>query len=308
MNNNDLLRVLERIAISLEEIVDILKGNVSQVPQGERRISQERIKDELKEQIQERSILKKNGKIINNADVQIEKFFSSKRIIIKNRKNDEDKDEILDGIATFMGDRYQNIRKFLLTLKKHLNTGEGFKLNLKDARQEKIRDITFLAHKLFEIAFLEEYKYQKSSKILYAKPSKIPDAINFFTGNWLERFLKSSIIKTVNKLNLYYEYMQNIQIVLPNGNNFELDLVFAIEKDIFWFEAKTGDYQKYISRYSKIAKILNLDLSHAFMVLTDITDEGANALRSLFNMNVIRIDKFTETFEEILTNRFSGPT
>ena len=100
--------------------------------------------------------------------------------------------------------------------------------------------------------------------------------------------------------------MQNIQIVLPNGNNFELDLVFAIGEDIFWFEAKTGDYQKYISRYSKIAKILNLDLSHAFMVLTDITDEGANALKSLFNMNVVKIDKFTEIFEGILKETLGG--
>ncbi|NOZ85724.1 MAG: hypothetical protein GXP49_05595 [Deltaproteobacteria bacterium] len=154
---------------------------------------------------------------------------------------------------------------------------------------------------MHQIAFLEEYKYLKSPKFyLFAKVNSIPRALNFFSGGWLERYVKTTIEESIklasHPIKLNYSYLKNPQIVLPNGNDFELDIIYKIEDEIFWCEAKSGDYQKYVQKYSNMSKLLNIDEDHSFMILTDISEGGAKALKSIFKMNVISIDDFYNVF------------
>jgi len=100
--------------------------------------------------------------------------------------------------------------------------------------------------------------------------------------------------------NLNIGYLLNPQIKLPNGDDFEFDLLLSVENDIYWFEAKTGDYQRYMEKYSKISKILELGFERSFMILTDITPTGAEALRTIFYMNVVLIENFSEEFNKII--------
>ncbi|HPB47911.1 MAG TPA: hypothetical protein PLX16_04740, partial [Exilispira sp.] len=66
------------------------------------------------------------------------------------------------------------------------------------------------------------------------------------------------------------------------------------------FEAKTGDYQRYVAKYSKVADIMGLDNNHRYMILTDVTDSATSAVSSLFNMTVVRIDNFYSNFLKIM--------
>jgi hypothetical protein len=68
---------------------------------------------------------------------------------------------------------------------------------------------------------------------------------------------------------------------LPNGDNFELNILAAIGPHIFWIEAKSGNYQQHVAKYSRFARLLGLDFDHAFIVLTDVSDERCDALSSL---------------------------
>ncbi|NPA14970.1 MAG: hypothetical protein GXO44_00300 [Deferribacteres bacterium] len=289
----EIIALLERIANALERIADsagnggsnktaLLKGSSASSP-AER---------------------KSECSFVNDFS-EIEEYLNSRGIRIKNIRPEGEADEVLDRIAFFMGNRFSHIKDLYRQIKRNLNTGRGFKIDLKDYRQEEIASITQLCTNLYEIAFLEEYKYFKSPKyLLYAKVNRIPKAINFFTGGWLERYAKSAVIEAIKSIShpipLNYSYLKNPQVILPNGDDFELDLLFKIENEIFWIEAKTGDYQRYIDKYSKVADILQLDYRHAYMILTDITQTGAEALRALFRMYVVRIDDFYETFKEAI--------
>lgn len=56
---------------------------------------------------------------------------------------------------------------------------------------------------------------------------------------------------------------------------------FPIVMGIFyWVEAKTGDFQQHISKYSKMSKRIGIDYKHSIMVLTDIQPEKSSALTS----------------------------
>jgi hypothetical protein len=89
---------------------------------------------------------------------------------------------------------------------------------------------------------------------------------------------------------------------LPNGDDFELDMLFETEGDVFWLEAKTGDYRKHIEKYSKMSRIIGLDRSHTFMILADgaVTDGLARDLSNLFGMTVVRVEKFAEHLIKVL--------
>lgn len=287
------MRSLERIASALERIADSLDRqniNISKVG-----IKEESFPTFMNNEEQD----KIQSEVITERRHIIEEFLSNHKVTIRHIPPENEGDKLLDEIAVFIGNRYNLVRSFLEQIKNKMNSGEYIKMLLKDKTQEEISSICQLATNLHTIAFLEEYKYQKSPKyVLFARPNRIPKALNFFSGQWLERFIRSEVVSLIRKVNPYtkFSYISNPLIKLPNGDDFELDILFEIEGEIFWFEAKSGDYQRYIEKYSRFSKILNLDIDHCYMILTDITPAGAQALRGLFNMKVVRIEDFHEEF------------
>jgi hypothetical protein len=242
------------------------------------------------------------GQVVKTSVVEVDRnelqdFLKTRGIQIKSIPPRQECDDILDRLAMFMGNRYSSIEKLYARIKSNMDRGYSFTINLKNLPQEQIANICQLATRLHDLTFLEEYRYQKSPHfILSAKPSRNPKALSFFSGQWLERFVKDRTIEAIRKthLELQYSYLLNPQIILPNGDDFELDAIFKIGNDIFWFEAKTGNYQRYLEKYAKISSILGLDREHSFMILTDVSETSAQELSSLFQMKVVNIESFVD--------------
>jgi hypothetical protein len=279
-------RVIERYQVESTDIRDVpvdsvLNLKVEPITQGNRSVSG--------------SIIKTS--VVEVDSTELQEFLKTRGIQIKRIPPRQECDDILDRLAMFMGNRYNSIEKLYARIKSSMDRGYSFTIDLKNLPQEQIANICQLATRLHDLAFLEEYRYQKSPHfILSAKPSRNPKALSFFSGQWLERFVKDRTIEAIRKthLELQYSYLLNPQITLPNGDDFELDAIFKIGDDIFWFEAKTGNYQRYLEKYAKISSILGLDREHAFMILTDISETSAQELSSLFKMKVVNIESFVE--------------
>jgi len=296
MTDEKLINILERIAVALENIAgkETIKNSII---------------DSSNEQVFEQS--ETIDEIVNEQVIQINdinpifRFLADRNIQVKTFQTDEEIDDVLDNIALFMGNRYNRIKKVYNSIKSKLNSGTGFRLDLKNATQEEVSYSCQLCNTLHQIAFLSEYKYFKSPQFLInAKPNRIPTAINFFTGQWLERFIKTEVKNTIRKLErpVKFAYLTNPQIILPNGDDFELDVLFYIEDEIFWFEAKTGEYQNYVDKYSRMAKLMQLDSKHAFMVLTEVNEPNCVALKKVFGMEVVNIESFSEKFQNAINH------
>ncbi len=284
-------QLLERIALALESIAESLSAERSQKTW--RRAS-------TSEQAVEGS---------HPAPQEIETFLNQRGIRIKHVKVEEEADEVLDRIALFMGRKYQHIRDLYTLLKRALNTGEEIRLDMKNRRQEEIASITQLCTELYRIAFLRKYMYRKSpERLLLARVNRIPKAINFLTGGWLERYVKISVIETIESLPhpVSYSYVKNPQVTLPNGDDFELDILFRIDGVYFWFEAKTGEYQDYVEKYARIARVMGLNREQTYMILSEITKAGAEAVSDLFGMRVVCVEEFPEVFGEVVKQLLHG--
>lgn len=232
----------------------------------------------------------------------LEPFLNSKRIRIKVVPAEDAADQVIDSLSLYLGERYDALSGVLAKIKRAMQTGMPITESLKNRPQEDVSSACQFFTRLHEVAFLEQYKYFRSpTYLIKAKTTTLPKAQRFFGGQWLERFILQKIKSVHGQLAaevncpLDFEYLINPQIVLPNGDDFELDILAAIGSSIYWIEAKSGDYQQHVAKYSKFSRSLGLDYAHSLMVLTDVPDERCDALSSLFSMTVCNLRSFEET-------------
>lgn len=287
-NENRIVIVLERIADALE----IIANNKTH----------------------SKNIKKDNGSstTINKNEINnpldnpryIEEFLEQKGICIKFVPEiNSEINEVLYTLSSFMGNNYSKISAVYKAIKSKLSTGESVRIYMRNFTQEEIGYSCQFCHNLYKLTFLSYYKYLKSPKYqIIAAPNRIPLVINFLTGHWLECYVVNEIEELIKKLNINKEtsFLLNPQIILPNGDDFELDVLFSVEEDIYWIESKTSDYHHYLEKYSKMAKLLSSEKVHPFLILTDVPQQTCNKLSNLFGMEVLNIENFSEVmFEEL---------
>ncbi len=294
----DIAQILEKIAGSLESIEN----------QIERIIIPQIIKLEKDgvENLNNKANTKNNQKLAKDNNPllyqEIIDFFARNGMVVNSTSSEQKIDPKLQTIANLMGNHYQVIKKLHESIKINLSSGKEFTLELNDDSGQKIGTITQLCSQLHQLKFLEEYHYEK--RILKAKPSQNPKAINFLSGQWLELYLRKQMILCLRRARPQskYAYLFNGKITLSNGENREIDIIFKTEKELFWFEAKTKDYQAHIHKYHHLASLLKLDRDHVYLILVSGPESTEN-LSSLYNLKVMTVEQFSQTFENYLKQK-----
>ena len=239
---------------------------------------------------------------------KIKSFLNSKKIKIKERDKkiksiDKKKEKKLDQIADLMGSHYSLIKRFYGMIKSNMNSGNSFSIDLRDEPQQVIDTTRQLATELHKIAFLEEYRYSEAPKcLLEARASRSKQALNFLSGNWLERYVRNRLICLAKRQTgkIDFSYIPNAKVTLSNGDDFEMDLLFHANDQFYWVESKTGGYQDKVQKYSEIASDLGLQRNQAIIVLADVSQDAKTSLSSLYHLSVISVDEVEATFERIL--------
>lgn len=297
MENGEIRDFLERIAIALERIAhsgEIADSLASQNDFKKNFAPGTAFADDIPLQIEEAESLE-DVETLDEPEEEdiIETFLASKNIEIKVLPPEDAADHVINSLADFLGSHYSALSELLSKIKRSMQRGGFITLSMTGYSQKDVSDVCQFCTRLHEIAFLEQYKYFKSPQyLLRAKTTTLPSAQNFFSGKWLERFVLQTVQKSVDIVSveigreLDFSYVINPQIILPNGNDFELDVIFHVNGSFYWIEVKTGDYQQHVSKYSRMSKMMGLDYEHSIMVLTDIQPDKSEALTSLFSMAV----------------------
>jgi len=231
----------------------------------------------------------------------LQAFLDSKGIQIRQVPAEDSADQVIDSLSLYLGEHYDALSGLLGKIKRAMQNGLPIMESLKNRSQQDINSACQFCTRLHEVAFLEQYQYFRSpTYLIKAKPTTLPRAQRFFSGQWLERFLLQKIKSVRSQLaaqvngHLDFEYLINPEVILPNGDDFELDILAAIGSSIYWIEAKSGDYQRYVEKYSRFSRVLGLDSAHSMMVLADVSDDRCDALSSLFSMTVCNLRSFED--------------
>ncbi len=234
----------------------------------------------------------------------LEALLNARQITIKHLRAPHAADELLDRLALFLGERYEALADLLHRIKRTMASGRSFTMNIKDLPQTDISSVCQLCSMLHQVALLTRYNYLKSPRYLItATPSREPRVQNFFSGHWLERFILLKVEAIAEQMlgsESAFESMINPQIVLPNGDDFELDVLARVGDSVFWIEGKTGQYQQHVAKYSRFARLLGLDEESSFMVLTDVSEDQCRELTALYSLNVCPVQHFEAVFRQSL--------
>ncbi|ADD27638.1 hypothetical protein [Meiothermus ruber] len=291
MNHDRIEALLERIALALEQMV--AQANQHRTPN---------VAYSQSHSDTEKTSLEPSSRNSNASSLSIlEPFLKARGIQIKVRPAEDAADQVIDSLSLFLGERYDALAGLLSKIKRAMQTGAQITESLKDRPQQDISSACQFCTRLYEVAFLEQYQYFRSpTYLIKAKTTTLPKAQRFFGGQWLERFILQKVKAVYAQASsevseqLAFEYLINPQIILPNGDDFELDILAAMGSSIYWIEAKSGDYQQHVAKYSKFARLLGLDPDHSFMVLADVPEDRCEALSALFSMTVCTLRSFEE--------------
>jgi len=214
-------------------------------------------------------------------------------------------DRALADTACFIGDHYAAVQDLLSRIKSALPYHGSLHVDLKGRPPEVVQANLHLAGELHRIAFLESYQYLKAPRsLIQARPSGLPAAQRFFTGHWFEIYCREKILAWLRGAGLEdrAQLLHNVQVKLPDGEDFEFDLLLWLDGRLFWFEQKSGSYQHNLEKYARLADRLVLDRNHAFLVLAQAGEKTAQVLGDLCGMTVCT----TDTLERELDRAFTA--
>ncbi|WP_347241800.1 hypothetical protein [Thermus sp.] len=227
------------------------------------------------------------------------------QLVRRPQPEDEEKEKVLTRLALFLGDRYPSLEKLYERLKQSLSTKRQFELSLAEASQDEIANSTQFCTMLKQYALLTSYHYKSEDRRLRAKASTEGWVQNFLTGGWLERYVAERLRKFLRSKNLPHEVAVGYQVALPGGEAMELDVLARVGERVYWFEAKTGEFQAHIAKYAGLKKVLGLSQKESFLVLLGMDKARAKELSALHGLTVVNQANFLEVFQEALEG--NGP-
>lgn len=222
----------------------------------------------------------------NNSAIE---YLFSRKMHVKNYKHDVE-DDIFMKLSNYLGNRYEHIRELYTVIKPSLSNGNSFFYNMQNKPQEVVTYCTQFCSLLYKNAFLANYSYKKTSRIITGAPQRVGRVINFFTGGWLENYILNMVLSELHSKGIDdFSFVQNCQLELPNGDNFEVDLLFIIKDVPVWIECKTGDYQRYISKYSEFRKRMGTSKENSLLIISDLQAGLSKNLSSTFDLTAMSL-------------------
>ncbi len=229
-------------------------------------------------------------------------WLTNQGIVIQNYHKPDENDEIFNKLALYIGDKYSYLSYFYAQLKRSFSKDQKLAINLGSRSKEEITCTTQFCSRMSAYAFLSSYQYDKKNKMLYASPQRTGLVINFITGGWFEKFIYLSLCQLMNDYQAVYQSVLNPQIVLQDGRDFELDILFLIAEKPFWVECKTGDYQAHVRKYSGMRSVLSIPKECSLLVILGISDQLTQDLTNLHDIYVANENNFLTIAQSLIFN------
>lgn len=181
----------------------------------------------------------------------------------------------LDTLAILIGFQYPVFSPLLKTMRSSIRENPTFFLDLLGLSLNEIGSIKSLCDLLQANGLLKGWKMHGARVVGQVADTK--EAIDFLTGGWLESSVRFFIQQFLNLEHHAVEIAQNVVVHRPNGHCFELDLLLAIDGDIYWWEAKSGQLQNdQLDRFGEVREELALESRRCTLVLPCAQNEPSS--------------------------------
>ncbi len=299
----EIANTLEILATQVRELASLYEAQSSQGEASHALVAEASSAEasDLEEMMEIEEAIEENGLGV----IPLEEWLIKRGLEILAVRDIPPEGDILDPIVLRMGAHYADtpsLRTFLAEVRRNQDSGEKFTLSLKGVPGEEISTLIAISNELYRLALLSRHYYNRLEKALHAAPARSPNAINFFTGQWFERYVYLVFSQIMREHNRRFHVLHGVQVNLPNDRGAELDWLFWPEGETtpIWIEAKTGDYQKHVHKYERIRRMLGLPVSRSLLVILGLDERTVEQLNGLYGLTIVNEVGLRQALEDLV--------
>jgi hypothetical protein len=187
------------------------------------------------------------------------------------------------------------LANFYEKVKRCVATGRGQRIDIDGYSHAERSAAVQFGTLLHRHGMLKDFYYHRSpKKQLRVIPTKDGQVGQFLTGGWLEIYVSAVLTRRLRAAmsSAKFQLLYNVKGVLPDGREFEADLMAAVEGRLFWLECKTGQWQDYSARFRGLVKIFGVERESAALLLIKPPDANTRARATdMLDMTLLSLDE-----------------
>jgi hypothetical protein len=204
-------------------------------------------------------------------------------------------------LSLYMGDHIVALLPMLRIIKQRLNgRPHPVSLNLQHLPPAQIEHIIHFGLQAQRNGLFAYFRYEKRRHHVYLLVQDDPRVIGFVTGAWFERWVLERVLSRLSADGAGDEMnvLTNTNVKLPDGQDFEIDILVSTVDRVMWLECKSGNaFSSSLSRYRAIVEeSFWLPPEQAGLVILDpLTSDEKTNLGLVSSMSVVNptdLDKF----------------
>jgi hypothetical protein len=222
-------------------------------------------------------------------------FLKERGILVYEGQDDLNRNEAFEHLARHLGTHFDLLAPFYEKTKRLVASGRGAKFEVEHfSDQERSAAVQF-GTLLHRHGMLKDFYYHRSpKKALRVIPTKDGKTGQFLTGGWLEIFVSMLLSKRLRAhlSPAKYQMLYNVKGALPDGREFEADIMAVVEGRMFWLECKTGNWQDYSARFRGLVQTFGVDRNSSGLLLLRAPDVSTRSRATdMLDMTVMSLQE-----------------
>jgi hypothetical protein len=250
---------------------------------------------EAKFQIQPTSLKVNHPRLATKLATEVEEIITllhNKGVTVERFHQRVEKDNLYDEIALFLGENYYALEPLYKEIKRKLNGVNGFSFPVPTSHKQRDTIIKFSRLLRENSIWLCDYKNQEK-KIFFSSGGIIGENNGFLTGGWLERYLLYQVATLFSAYNIQYQYLTKSNCIYAHGENFELDILFLVNNEFIFVEAKTGEIlNEDLTKCSNHRRRLGLTKSRTILCGLILDDDAVIRWNQIQDISVANLNSF----------------
>ena len=202
------------------------------------------------------------------------------------------------------------LANFYEKVKRCVATGRGQRIEIENYSHAERSAAVQFGTLLHRHGMLKDFYYHRSpKKQLRVIPTKDGQIGQFLTGGWLEIYVSALLTKRLRSAMspAKFQLLYNVKGQLPDGREFEADLMAAVDGKLFWLECKTGQWQDYSARFRGLVKTFGVERQSGALLLIKPPDASTRARATdMLDMTLLSLDEVDDFISVFLGEEPNG--
>lgn len=221
-------------------------------------------------------------------------YLKDRGILVYEGQDDLSGNEAFEHLARHLGTHFKTLANFYEKVKRCVATGRGQRIDIDGFTPAERSAAVQFGTLLHRHGMLKDFYYHRSpKKQLRVIPTKDGQVGQFLTGGWLEIYVSSLLSRRLRAAvsPAKYQLLYNVKGALPDGREFEADVMAAVDGRLFWLECKTGNWQDYSARFRGLVPIFGVDRKSGGLLLIKSPDAPTRARATdMLDMALLSLD------------------